>query len=500
MSNIGETPKHSEQPPDTALEGTISAVDSQITTATTNQDSSPTPTATATLSPTAHSNGIDGKNPFADTTVTATSLAHVPQEEEEHTPALPPRPEPTHNPPTETTRMATNVHFADEIPNPTNRATDNPQQMQTHPSVAQLKGIFPDFDDALLESVLASVNYNEEAAVEALLGMSDPSYVSSQPQQPAAAAEPTSLELDEALARQLQLEDDRQASHGRGWQPVRPASGQTWPRRSADSREGEVPYATREGHPQPQTQDQGQGSDFNEIRETFNQIAESGKRTFSSIFSKVKAKINEFDTGNRSQQQPGGYDQHPPPSWGVSSSTSPPPSDGPRMDRHSTSQYYSPSQPPTQPPVDDGWTRIGRGLTHQPVSQAVTTTQPTQTVAPGLRGYDVGDEESINIAAPVPVIPHTQPPTSEPIPISTSSSPPTNSSSTNGNSTPRPPTTQAGSPLNVAKFGLLPKRPVSLLGPQGSGTGQRRIDDDDDDDDDDLDYVESPFDSRKDTK
>ena len=25
-----------------------------------------------------------------------------------------------------------------------------------------------------------------------------------------------------------------------------------------------------------------------------------GKRTFSSIFSKVKAKINEFDTGNRS--------------------------------------------------------------------------------------------------------------------------------------------------------------------------------------------------------
>lgn len=96
------------------------------------------------------------------------------------------------------------------------------------------------------ESVLASVNNNEEAAVEALLGMSDPDYVSSQPQQPAATAEPSSLELDEALARQLQLEDEREAHHGRSWQPPRPATGQTWPRRSADSREGEVPYATRE--------------------------------------------------------------------------------------------------------------------------------------------------------------------------------------------------------------------------------------------------------------
>lgn len=55
--------------------------------------------------------------------------------------------------------------------------------------------------------------------------------------------------------------------------------------------------------------------------------------------------------------------------------------------------------------------------------------------------------------------------------------------------TPRPPTTQSGSPLNAAKFGLLPKRPVSLLRPDSAT--QRPHDEDDDDDE--LDYMENPF-------
>jgi hypothetical protein len=92
------------------------------------------------------------------------------------------------------------------------------------------------------ESVLASVDYNEDAALDILLGMSDPSYVSSQQHHP--APQPSSVELDEALARQLQLEDDRQAAGHSGHVPPR-ASGQSWPRRSADDRDVEVPYATR---------------------------------------------------------------------------------------------------------------------------------------------------------------------------------------------------------------------------------------------------------------
>ena len=148
MSNADEAAKHSEKPPIAVAEDTNPATDPQITIATTNQDSSPTATAAATLSPTAHSNEIDGKNPFADTTATTTSLNHESQEEEV-TPPLPPRPEPTHALPAET-MAATNVHFADQLPPSTLRATETPQPTQTNPSISQLKGMFPDFDDAIM--------------------------------------------------------------------------------------------------------------------------------------------------------------------------------------------------------------------------------------------------------------------------------------------------------------------------------------------------------------
>lgn len=51
-------------------------------------------------------------------------------------------------------------------------------------------------------------------------------------------------------------------------------------------------------------------------------------------------------------------------------------------------------------------------------------------------------------------------------------------------------------PAYVAKFGLLPKRPVSLLTPQSSGTHapQRQASEDDEDE---LDYVENPFEEHR---
>ena len=89
------------------------------------------------------------------------------------------------------------------------------------------------------ESVLASVNENQEAAIDILLGMSDPSYVSTQVPVQEATANP-SIELDEQLARQLALDDERQARDSQ-----RRASGQRWPRRDDTSHEQGLPYAPR---------------------------------------------------------------------------------------------------------------------------------------------------------------------------------------------------------------------------------------------------------------
>ncbi|KAI0339975.1 hypothetical protein BDW22DRAFT_1361062 [Trametopsis cervina] len=373
------------------------------------------------------------------------------------------------------TQTATHTHVADELPPP------EPQH-NTDPSVAALKGMFPDFDDTLLESVLASVDHNQDAAVDLLLGMSDPSYVSTQqPPQP----QPTSLELDEALARQLQLEDDRNA---RGQQQPPRATGQSWPRRPSD--DGQVPYAARTGQPHNNAlPGAGPAPDFNEIKETFNQIAESGKRTFSSIFSKVKAKINELDTNRTGQAPP----THPPPSWGGPSnydnqggSAATAPSylaeNGGRMDRHSASQYYG-SQ------YADGWQRVGGGrggVASQGVPPPVTTSPPP-TQPPAISGYDVSD-----IAEPAPA--HAPPAQTQPPPVLTSMPEPSIApAAAPSTETPRPPTTQSGSPLDATKFGLLPKRPVSLLSPQVSAQRPK----DDDEDEDELDYVENPFEEKK---
>lgn len=53
-----------------------------------------------------------------------------------------------------------------------------PPREPANPAVALLKSMFPDFDDAVIQSVLESVGGSQDAAVDVLLGMSDPSYVS----------------------------------------------------------------------------------------------------------------------------------------------------------------------------------------------------------------------------------------------------------------------------------------------------------------------------------
>ncbi|THH00012.1 hypothetical protein EW026_g2449 [Hermanssonia centrifuga] len=236
-----------------------------------------------------------GPNPFLEANSTL-GPAQTSQEEalpSSEVPHLPPRPSNEH--PTWVHEPAPAAHI-DASPMATTNAPVTQLPQHVDPTVAQLKSMFPDFDDTVLQSVLESVNGNQDAAVDVLLGMSDPSYVSSHHsvEAPVAHANP-SLDLDEQLARQLMLEDQRQQQAFQDQHQGQRARGQNWPRRG----EGEVPYQARQGHPHPEGQSPplagSERGEFQEIKETFNQIAESGKRTFSSIVSKVKAKINEYD-------------------------------------------------------------------------------------------------------------------------------------------------------------------------------------------------------------
>ena len=102
---------------------------------------------------------------------------------------------PTDLSPSPTTTMATTTHILDEqddmlaqpqaptMPTPAQTASEHEEHNEpANPAVALLKGMFPDFDDAVLQSVLESVNWNQDAAIDVLLGMSDPSYVSTHQQ------------------------------------------------------------------------------------------------------------------------------------------------------------------------------------------------------------------------------------------------------------------------------------------------------------------------------
>ncbi|KAF7371463.1 CUE domain-containing protein [Mycena venus] len=148
-------------------------------------------------------------------------------------------------------------------PNPAVEPAAHPRERElvADTRLRVLRGMFSDFDDSLLQSVLDSVQGNTNRAIDALLGMSDPDYQGEPvPQQ---VRPQTQEELDEQLARTLMLEDERQQ---------------------------ERPEARRQGSTGAPERDTMQ-----EFQEQFNKFAESGKRTVGTLFSKVKAKIQEFD-------------------------------------------------------------------------------------------------------------------------------------------------------------------------------------------------------------
>ncbi|KAI0930016.1 hypothetical protein AcV5_006826 [Taiwanofungus camphoratus] len=372
---------------------------------------------------------------------------------EDDAPSFPPRPESE----TSSTLAATQqIPHADQ------------QEVRESPQVATLRAMFPDFDGAVLQSVLESVNYDQDRAVDILLGMSDPEYVSAEH----AAASQADLALDEQLARQLALEDQQQ--------PPSRATGQSWPRRER----GDMPYQPRQHAPshngQPQTSPSGERGEIQEFQETLGRIAESGKRTFSSIVSKAKAKINEYNQQRTSQSSTSSTV----PQWG-----SAPPA---QLDRHTTQQLYAQDYYD----YDSDYVDVSR------VSQTLPdVAEKAQTTEAQPGGYDVGSY-STSSSKPVSMpLPTTPPPAASlpslpPVSLSAQSASPAAavtrsplSSPRPSGEVPRPPPTLSGSPINAAKLGLLPKRPVSLLSPQTPARGPSN---------DELEYVENPFEEGRD--
>ncbi|KAF9484421.1 hypothetical protein BDN70DRAFT_872420 [Pholiota conissans] len=301
-------------------------------------------------------------------------------------------------------------------------------------------------------SVLQSVNGNQDRAIEVLLGMSDPDYCSEAPAPFVTAPQPPTFsqeELDEQFARQLALQDQQQQTeqwiqaHGGSHAPPavyrsnRPTTRPAW-------------------SPQPTAQ---QGQDrTGEFQDQFNKFAETGKKTIGNIFSKVKAKLQEFEQG-RPAGQPSGSQQQ---GW-----TSPPGGDynPPPELQHQQPAYYEPGP------------RRAAGITQ-------TLSSPAQA----YEGYDV--------STPIPSTSPFQTTTSqlqpEPSPQSIGGPPP-----------------QSGPTLDGGKLGLLPKRPVTLLrDPASPNTASGAagtlptavatttpVYHDDYEDDDDLEYAENPFES-----
>lgn len=89
--------------------------------------------------PTAITPGGESSEVTTGTIIDSTALIGS-QEQDEDTPALPPRPP-------QTTAGGMPNHVADELAPP---ATNAPEAQHLNPIVAQLKGMFPDFDESLL--------------------------------------------------------------------------------------------------------------------------------------------------------------------------------------------------------------------------------------------------------------------------------------------------------------------------------------------------------------
>lgn len=380
-------------------------------------------------------------------------------------------------------------------PPPITQAEDTPALPQrppddnVDPRIASLHAMFPDFDDSLLLSVLQSVNGDQDLAIDTLLGMSDPDYVS-QPLPPPEQREPTQTELDEQLARRLMLEEEQASQHQ--WGPPQQNQGQSYQPRRSTSRGGWGGGGdeTRRYDSTAQVGNPPQRDTMAEFQDGFNKIAETGKKTFSSIVSKVKAKMQEYDQG----QGPPRQDIQP--AWGQASQSS---WSGGQPHTNTSSQvqyqpsYHDPTLQPQEPyydpnpPGESRWQSPPRGGNSNPTPNSNPSLVPSTTyIPPNPATKPIPNSTSIASNSPT----YTGSSTYSPPTTGMGTSPPPELAQRSGD-TPRPPSTGAGTPSGIdpAKLGLLPKRPVSLLREQVPPSHR-------DDSDDELEYTENPFEDR----
>ncbi|KAL9711537.1 hypothetical protein Ac2012v2_004608 [Leucoagaricus gongylophorus] len=329
---------------------------------------------------------------------------------------------------------------------PVPEATDavTPQNEPRDPQVASLRSIFPDYDEAILQSVLESVDGDQDRAIDLLLGMNDPDFRSEAmppTQQPQMAQE----ELDEQFARQLMLEEQQQ---------VQQRQQQYHPRNSRI-----------QGQSQQQLQQQQIGSPpvggkdtMAEIQEQVSKYAEIGKKSLVALVSKVKTKIQEFDKpdtgGGASGVQStwsgaGGPSYYDPDTTRRSAS----PRTNYRLYQGPTGVQNTPSTAPTS---------------SQPVAFYDPDSSPQPISATGYEVEPIANDARATGSAPTAL---------QTVAISSAST------SLRG---PSP-----ANPIDGGKLGLLPKRPISLIRdpPKIQPPTQKRNSDPDE-----LEYAENPFD------
>ncbi|KAG8976714.1 hypothetical protein FRB90_009041, partial [Tulasnella sp. 427] len=202
------------------------------------------------------------------------------------------------------------------VPAPPVTVEDEPE---VDPKVAGLQAMFPTFDAGVLQSILEVSGGDEDQAIETLLSMSDPEY------KPPATVQHHNdqTDLDAQLAQRLHLEEqaraDYEARHGSA-RPV-PISGRDSAQHNEAGAMGGVDIgaigaqvkgflsgaaakvsSTGFGRPagqQPPQQGGTVGSPPNannaEMRQQFNDLAETGKKHFNTLMTKVKAKMQEYD-------------------------------------------------------------------------------------------------------------------------------------------------------------------------------------------------------------
>ncbi|GAA5845744.1 hypothetical protein JCM9279_006092 [Rhodotorula babjevae] len=255
-------------------------------------------------------------------------------------------------------------------PDPVHQSQPHSTLQRPHdPKVAQLKALFPDLEDSVLEAVLDGTGGSLDEATEQLLMMSDPDFKTDTTQL-------SQLEADEELARQLAREDELEQAQQRINAPHRSARSSTSHQQQQQapsqprplSYQAYVPKSRRgagggggpaspslssweppaEQSSAPRQEQGPQRDELQELTEQFNKVADTGKRMFGNFLSKAKEQMNRLDDAIVRSASPPSTST---PSTAASAPAPPPKPAHPAPARtSSTSSWTAPSPLPRPPP------------------------------------------------------------------------------------------------------------------------------------------------------